>query len=80
MLNKIIKKDSTGKLRIWQVSVVQDEIIQEAGLVDGKLVVNSKKCTSKNIGKINMTDPGEQAILEAKALVIVPPNATAALA
>lgn len=61
---ELYKKDSKGKLRIWKIYTNGAELIQEAGLIDGKLVKNSKVCTGKNIGKSNETTPEKQALLE----------------
>jgi ATP-dependent DNA ligase len=63
-MKKLYKKDSKGKFRIWCIYTQGAELIQEAGLVDGKLVKNVKICKGKNIGKINETTPEEQARLE----------------
>ena len=64
-MKKILyKKDSKGKIRIWEIYTLGDTIIQLSGLLDGKLVTNSKKCTSKNVGRSNETSPENQAILE----------------
>jgi DNA ligase-1 len=61
----LYKKDSKGKLRVWKIFATDDgSLIQKAGLYEGKLVINSKVCTGKNIGKSNETSPGEQARLE----------------
>ncbi len=60
----LYKKDSKGKERIWRIWTEGAELIQEAGLLKGKLVRNSKFCTGKNIGKSNETTPAEQALLE----------------
>ncbi len=63
-MRKLYKCDSKGKLRLWQIYTKGDKLIQESGLVDGKLVENSKVCTSKNVGKSNETTGEEQAKLE----------------
>lgn len=64
-MKKILyKKDSKGKIRVWEIYTLGDTIIQLSGLLDGKLVTNSKKCTSKNVGRSNETSPENQAILE----------------
>ncbi len=65
MNEKILyKKDSKEKIRIWKVYINNDELIQESGLLNGKLVKNSKICTPKNVGKSNMTTGNQQAALE----------------
>ncbi len=62
MTNTLYKKDSKGKIRQWVITSHTDgRLVVETGLVDGKMVVNEKKCTSKNVGKKNETTPGEQA-------------------
>ncbi len=65
MSEKVLyKKDSKGKIRVWKVYTQGSKLVQEAGLLDGKLVVNSKVCTPKNVGKSNATTPEQQALLE----------------
>lgn len=64
MTKTLYKKDSKGKSRIWKIYTNGAELIQEAGLLDGKLVKNAKFCIGKNIGKSNETTPEEQAELE----------------
>lgn len=64
-MEKILyKKDSKGKSRIWKIYTNGQELVQEAGLLDGKLVKNAKICVGKNVGKSNETTPEEQALLE----------------
>src|SRR6478609_6047858 len=60
----LYKNDSKGKKRIWKIYTKGAELIQEAGLLDGKLVKNAKFCTGKNIGRSNETTPEDQALLE----------------
>lgn len=64
----LYKKDTKNKIRIWKIHTNGSELIQEAGLIDGKLVRNSKICISKNIGKTNETSPSDQALLELESL------------
>lgn len=65
MIEKVLyKKDSKGKLRIFKICTKGDNLIQESGLIDGKLVLHSKVCTPKNVGKSNETTGKEQAISE----------------
>lgn len=64
MQKTLYKKDSKGKLRVWKIFAKGAELVQKAGLLDGKLVENSKLCTGKNIGRSNETSPEEQARLE----------------
>jgi DNA ligase-1 len=63
--SKIYKKDSKGKIRVLRVYAEGADLVQESGLVDGKLTVHRSTCTGKNIGKANETTPEEQARLEA---------------
>lgn len=68
-LKKIYKKDSKDKIRVLHVYTDGAKLIQESGLLDGKLTRNESVCTSKNIGKANETTPEMQADFEAKAKV-----------
>lgn len=63
-MKTLYKKDSKGKIRIWNISTLDDKLVQESGILDGKLVIHSKICTPKNIGKSNETTGSEQALLE----------------
>ncbi len=63
-MKELFKKDSKNKIRIWKIYTKGAELIQEAGLLEGKLVKNAKFCTGKNIGKSNETTPERQALLE----------------
>lgn len=60
----LYKKDSKGKIRVWKIYTQGFMLTQESGLKDGKLVLHSKPCTGKNIGRSNETKPEEQAVLE----------------
>jgi len=62
---KIYKKDSKGKIRVLHVFTEGSTLVQESGIVDGKLVQHSSECAGKNIGKSNETTPEEQALSEA---------------
>lgn len=66
---KIYKKDSKGKIRVLHVHTVGAMLIQESGLIGGKLTRNDSICTPKNIGKTNETSPESQADFEARAKV-----------
>lgn len=66
---KIYKKDSKGKIRVLHVHVNEADLIQESGLVDGKLTIHRSTCTGKNIGRSNETTPEQQAILEATSKI-----------
>lgn len=62
---KIYKKDSKNKIRVLHVYTDGADLIQESGLVEGKLIPHKSTCTGKNIGKSNETTPAEQAVSEA---------------
>jgi len=68
-MSVLYKKDSKGKIRVLHITVEGDELVQKSGLLDGALVEARKKCTSKNVGKINETTPEQQAEFEAKSKV-----------
>jgi len=57
----LYKKDSKGKTRVLILEASNGELIQLSGLIDGQLVEHRKTCKPKNIGKINATNPQEQA-------------------
>jgi hypothetical protein len=69
----LIGEASTGKAKMWQISVrpatpSNAEIVVTHGYVDGKKQTGVKLITSgKNIGKKNETTPLEQATLDARA-------------
>ena len=44
-------------------------LVQESGIVGGKLVQHPSDCVSKNIGKSNETTPETQAVFEARAKI-----------
>ncbi len=60
----LFKIDSKNKVRVWSIWNEEDMICQEAGLLDGKLVYNTKKATPKNIGRSSESSGEEQAIKE----------------
>lgn len=71
---KLYGLSSTGKIKQWEVSVVQhdnfSEIIVDHGYLDGKIVSSSREIgAGKNIGKANETTHFQQAMLEALSLV-----------
>jgi len=66
-MKKLYKIDSKGKLRQWTIEAIENTLVQEAGLVEGKKVSNSKVCTPKNVGKSNETTGAQQALLELKS-------------
>lgn len=63
-VKSLYKLDSHKKVRVWQIWNNNGELIQESGILGGKLVQHSKECKQKNIGKSNETSPEEQAELE----------------
>lgn len=70
----LYQKDSTDRIRSWQIEVVKysdySEIIINTGLLDGAKVKTVTQITEgKNIGKSNETDHYSQAILEANSKV-----------
>jgi ATP-dependent DNA ligase len=65
----IYKKDSKDKIRVLRVYHEGADLIQESGLINGKLVIHRSTCKGKNIGKSNETTPEKQAMLEAIAKI-----------
>lgn len=65
----LYKKDSKGKTRVLRIWTEGSEIVQESGLLHGKLVSNRSQCEGKNIGRSNETIPDEQAILEMESKI-----------
>ena len=61
---KLYKKDSKGKIRIWEGVVEGDEVVTFTGLIDGKLKEERRRAKPKNVGKANETTSQEQAKLE----------------
>lgn len=67
----IYKKDTKKNIRYLTVNVSFDKLQQISGIMNTiNPVVHEKICKSKNIGKSNETSGNEQAIKEAKALII----------
>ncbi|CAA6807829.1 MAG: Unknown protein [uncultured Sulfurovum sp.] len=65
----LYKKDSKGKIREIRFSTEENILVQEAGLLNGKLVRNERVCTEKNQGRANATTAEEQAILEMESKI-----------
>lgn len=65
----LYKKDSKGKIRQLLVASINGSLIQESGLLHGKMVRHIKACKPKNIGRSNETTSFEQAIAQAKAKI-----------
>lgn len=63
-MRTLYKKDSKGKVRVWNIWNEDGILCQTSGILDGKLVLHSKQCNPKNVGKSNETSPSEQANLE----------------
>ena len=63
-MKSLYKKDSKGKIRVWNIYTVGPDIIQTSGLLEGECVKHIKTCKAKNVGKSNETTPIEQAVLE----------------
>lgn len=68
-MTTLYKKDTKGKIRLLTVDVLGDVLIQESGIVGGKLVRHTKVCTPKNIGKSNETNGAQQARIQMKNLI-----------
>ena len=73
-LPELFARSSTGKIKMWQVSVHDDKdgsgvyIKKRYGYVDAKIQENVKFVRKgKNIGKSNETTPWEQALLDAQS-------------
>jgi len=66
---KIYKKDSKGKLRVLHVYTEGADLIQESGLLGGKLTIHRSTAKAKNVGKSNETTPQQQAVLQAESKV-----------
>jgi len=64
MKKTLYKLDNKGKTRIWNIWTEDGMLIQESGVLGGKLVQHKKDCKSKNVGKSNETSPEQQALLE----------------
>lgn len=60
-------KDSRGELKIWEVSVDDNNIIVRHGKLGGKIQEKVTQAFGKNKGRSNETTDHEQAILEAQA-------------
>jgi len=64
----LYKKDTKGKIRELRLTVIDRNLIQESGLLGGKLTTNVRVCSPKNVGRSNETTANEQARLEAKSI------------
>jgi DNA ligase-1 len=68
-MKTLYKKDSKGKIRQINFSINGNMLNMESGLVDGKLVLNTKECKSKNVGRSNATTAVDQAGLEMESRI-----------
>ena len=72
-LNPLYKRDSKGKVRVWQIQVGSDNeniagIRSTSGLVDGEKITSVwNMSVPKNIGRANATTAKTQAEFEAQA-------------
>jgi len=66
-MQEVYKQDSKGKIRVYRTYTEGAELIQETGVLDGKMVENRVECKPKNVGKSNETTGEEQAIAEMNA-------------
>jgi ATP-dependent DNA ligase len=64
----LYKVNARGKLSQWRTWTEGSVCLCEHGQVGGKLIVNRKECTPKNVGRSNETTAEEQAIIESKAM------------
>lgn len=68
-MTSLYSKDSKGKIRILNISTDGADLIQESGLLGGKLVTNRKTCKAKNVGRSNEMSPENQAISEMESKI-----------
>lgn len=68
-MTELYKLDSEKRLRILKIWTEGNQIIQESGLIDGKLARNESTCVGKNTGKTNGTTAEEQAISEMESKI-----------
>ena len=59
--------NSKGNLQIWEIKVVDNKLIKEFGLTDGKKTIVEKIIHGKNKGKKNETSDHSQALLQAQS-------------
>jgi len=63
----LYKFDTKGKIREWELYVLDNKFICNYGLKNGKKIEQVKVCKGKNIGKSNETTDFEQALKEGEA-------------
>jgi len=68
MRKQLYKKDSRGKIRTLILTAIDFNLIQESGLLDGKLSTSVRVCKPKNVGRANATTGEEQALLELESV------------
>lgn len=66
---RLYKKDSKDKIRVLDITANNGVLSQSSGIIDGKMVIHTKQCYPKNVGKTNETTSIEQAVLERDALI-----------
>ena len=66
-LPTLYRTSKTGATLVWNIWTEGADILTEHGQVDGKMQLDRRTATGKNIGRANETTPEEQAILEATA-------------
>lgn len=57
--------DKKQKVRMWEIYTVNDTIITNHGLLEGKKITTNETVKGKNIGRANETTPKQQAEKEA---------------
>jgi len=68
-MTTIFKIDSKDKVRLVNFFTQGEVLNMESGVLDGKLVTNTKVCKGKNIGKANETSPEDQALAEMQSRI-----------
>lgn len=68
-MTQLYKQNSKGKIQVWRIQTEAALLIEQHGVVDGKMALNSRVCTAKNEGRANETTGSEQAILEMEAKI-----------
>jgi DNA ligase-1 len=64
----IYKRTSTGKIQIWFMEILDNMYRTTSGQFDGKKTTTEwTVATPKNIGKVNETNPEQQAVIEVLA-------------
>ena len=66
-LPTLYRTSKTGATLQWNIWTDGADIVTEHGQMDGKMQLDRRTATGKNIGRANETTPEEQAILEATA-------------